>query len=62
LKRLFIDIFLTLRLSDFLFETAVVIDTSTKMVMDHLQELFIKYGWPYIIKAESPYQNIPATS
>jgi hypothetical protein len=48
--------------SRFLFETAVVIDTSTKMVMDHLQELFIKYGWPYIIKAESPYQNIPATS
>lgn len=39
--------------SRFLFETALVIDTSTEMVMDHLQELFIKYGKPFIIKADN---------
>lgn len=39
--------------SRFLFETALVIDTSTEMVMDHLQELFLKYGRPYIIKADN---------
>jgi putative transposase len=39
--------------SRFLFETALVIDTSTGVVMDHLQELFIKYGKPYIIKADN---------
>lgn len=39
--------------SRFLFETALVIDTSTEVVMDHLQELFIKYGKPYIIKADN---------
>jgi len=39
--------------SRFLFETALVIDTSTDIVMDHLQELFIKYGKPHIIKADN---------
>jgi len=39
--------------SRFLFETALVIDTSTEVVMDHLQELFVKYGKPYIIKADN---------
>jgi predicted DNA-binding protein YlxM (UPF0122 family) len=39
--------------SRFLFETALVIDTSTEMVMDHLQELFITYGRPHIIKADN---------
>lgn len=39
--------------SRFLFETALVIDTSTDMVMEHLQELFLKYGRPYIIKADN---------
>lgn len=39
--------------SRFLFETALVINTSTEMVMDHLQELFIKYGRPYMIKADN---------
>ena len=39
--------------SRFLFETALVIDTSTEMVIEHLQELFVKYGRPHIIKADN---------
>ena len=39
--------------SRFLFETAVVIDTSTAMVMNHLEDLFIKYGKPLFIKADN---------
>lgn len=39
--------------SRFLFETALVIDTSTEMVMDHLQDLFLKYGRPHMIKADN---------
>ena len=37
--------------SRFLFETAVVIDTSTEIVMKHLETLFLKYGKPWFIKA-----------
>ena len=39
--------------SRFLFETALVIDTSTEMVMEHLQNLFVKYGKPSFIKADN---------
>jgi len=39
--------------SRFLFETALFLDTSTELVMDHLEELFIKYGKPMIIKADN---------
>ena len=39
--------------SRFLFETAVVIDTSTEMVVKHLEDLFIKYGKPWFIKADN---------
>ena len=39
--------------SRFLFETAVVIDTSTAMVMNHLEDLFVKYGKPLFIKADN---------
>ena len=39
--------------SRFLFETALFLDTSTEMVMNHLEDLFIKYGKPYIMKADN---------
>ena len=39
--------------SRFLFETALFLDTSTELVMDHLEELFLKYGKPMIIKADN---------
>jgi hypothetical protein len=39
--------------SRFLFETALFLDTSTDLVIDHLEELFIKYGKPYFIKADN---------
>jgi transposase InsO family protein/predicted DNA-binding protein YlxM (UPF0122 family) len=39
--------------SRFLFETALFLDTSTEKVMNHLEDLFIKYGKPYIIKADN---------
>lgn len=39
--------------SRFLFKTALFLETSTALVMDHLEELFIKYGKPKIIKADN---------
>ena len=39
--------------SRFLFETALFIDTSTDTLMSHLEDLFIKYGKPSIIKADN---------
>jgi len=39
--------------SRYLFETALFLDTSTERVMNHLEELFIKYGKPYFIKADN---------
>lgn len=39
--------------SRFFFETALFLDTSTDHVIDHLEELFIKYGKPKLIKADN---------
>lgn len=39
--------------SRFLFETALFLDTSTELVMAHLEDLFLKYGKPFIIKADN---------
>lgn len=39
--------------SRFSFETALFLDTSTEHVLDHLQNLFIKYGMPSMIKADN---------
>lgn len=39
--------------SRFLFKTALFLDTSTELVMEHLEELFTKYGKPFIIKADN---------
>ncbi|MBL6988680.1 MAG: transposase [Bacteriovoracaceae bacterium] len=39
--------------SRFLFKTALLLETSTELVMDHLKELFIKHGRPTIIKADN---------
>jgi predicted DNA-binding protein YlxM (UPF0122 family) len=39
--------------SRFLFDTALFLDTSTDLVIDHLQDLFLKYGKPYLIKADN---------
>jgi transposase InsO family protein len=39
--------------SRFLFSTVVVIDTSTDMIIKHLEELFVKYGKPWFIKADN---------
>jgi len=39
--------------SRFFFETALYLETSTAHVIDHLEELFIKYGKPAIIKADN---------
>jgi putative transposase len=39
--------------SRFLFETALFLETSTKQVIDHMEDLFIKYGKPNIIKADN---------
>jgi transposase InsO family protein/transposase-like protein len=39
--------------SRFLFKTALFLTTSTDLVMNHLQELFLKYGRPTIIKVDN---------
>lgn len=39
--------------SRFSFETALFLETSTDIVVDHLQDLFIKYGKPRLIKADN---------
>ncbi|MBC8553295.1 MAG: DDE-type integrase/transposase/recombinase [Candidatus Brocadiales bacterium] len=39
--------------SRFLFKTALFLDTSTELVIDHLADLFIKYGKPTLIKADN---------
>lgn len=39
--------------SRFLFKTALLLDTSTDIVVDYLSELFIKYGKPTIIKVDN---------
>jgi transposase InsO family protein len=39
--------------SRFLLESALCLETSTERVMDHLEELFIKYGKPFLIKVDN---------
>lgn len=39
--------------SRFLFETALFLETSTERLVDHLEELFLKYGKPSMIKADN---------
>jgi len=39
--------------SRFWFESALFLETSTEKVMDHLEDLFIKYGKPFMIKADN---------
>lgn len=39
--------------SRFYFDAALFLDTSTERVLDHLQDLFIKYGRPMMIKADN---------
>jgi transposase InsO family protein len=39
--------------SRFLFKTALLLDTSTEIVMNHLSDLFIKYGKPTMIKVDN---------
>ena len=39
--------------SRFSFESALFLETSTDIVVNHLQDLFIKYGKPNIIKADN---------
>lgn len=39
--------------SRFLFETALFLETSTELVVDHLVELFSKYGKPDFVKADN---------
>ena len=39
--------------SRFLFKTALFLDTSTELVINHLVDLFSKYGKPTIIKADN---------
>lgn len=39
--------------SRFLFPTALFLNTSTKLVMAHLEELFLKFGKPLMIKADN---------
>jgi putative transposase len=39
--------------SRFLFESVLFLETSTDQVINHLKELFIKYGRPNIIKADN---------
>lgn len=39
--------------SRFLFESVLFLETSTDIVINHLQDLFIKYGKPNIIKADN---------
>jgi putative transposase len=39
--------------SRFLFETALFLETSTETLMDHLEELFVKYGKPFMVKADN---------
>jgi len=39
--------------SRFLFPTALFLDTSTKLVMEWLQDLFLRFGKPLIIKADN---------
>jgi len=39
--------------SRFLFPTALFLNTSTQAVINHLEELFIKYGKPMIIKVDA---------
>lgn len=39
--------------SRFLLDTALFLDTSTERVLDHLEDLFVKYGKPFMIKADN---------
>jgi hypothetical protein len=39
--------------SRFLFPTALFINTSTELVVDYLEDLFMKYGKPMIVKADN---------
>jgi predicted DNA-binding protein YlxM (UPF0122 family)/transposase InsO family protein len=39
--------------SRFFFSSVLFLETSTKEVMDHLQDLFLRYGKPTIIKADN---------
>lgn len=39
--------------SRFCFKTALMLDTSTELIMKHLEELFVKHGKPNIIKADN---------
>ena len=39
--------------SRYLFKSILCLETSTEQVIDHLEELFIKYGRPNIIKADN---------
>ena len=39
--------------SRFVFESALFLDTSTERLMLHLEDLFVKYGKPFLIKADN---------
>ena len=39
--------------SRFLLDTALFLDTSTEQVLDHLEDLFVKYGKPFMVKADN---------
>jgi predicted DNA-binding protein YlxM (UPF0122 family) len=39
--------------SRFLFESILLLETSTELMMKHLEELFLKYGKPSLIKADN---------
>jgi hypothetical protein len=39
--------------SRYLFDCALFLNTSTELVMDHLETLFVKYGKPLLIKADN---------
>jgi len=42
--------------SRFLFDPILCIDATTELVVSHLENLFIKYGMPYLIKADNGQQ------
>lgn len=39
--------------SRFWFESVLLLETSTQQITDHLEELFLKYGRPFMIKADN---------